>query len=452
MENSENKMGIMPVNKLLISMSLPMMISMLVQALYNIVDSYFVAKISENALSAVSLAFPIQTLMIAIIGGSSVGLGTVLSHSLGEKKFQKVTDVANHGIFITIIIYIIFVLMGFFLIKPFFASQTDNIEILNYGMDYLQLICIGSVGLCGQFLFERLLQSTGKTFYTMITQATGAIINIILDPIFIFGLCGMPKMGVMGAAVATIIGQICAFIFAFYLNHKKNTEVKINLKGFSPSPYLIGQIYKIGFPSIIMQSIGSIMVYGMNQILMSFTSTATAVFGVYFKLQSFIFMPIFGLNNGMMPIMAYNYGAKKKSRLLSAIKLGMVYAIGLMTIGFITFQLLPKQLLEIFDASEQMLSIGIPALRIISLHFLLAGFNIIALSTCQALGKAVYSMITSICRQLVVLLPAAYILSKFGDVNYIWWSFPIAEIVALIITAGFLIKTYKENIKPIQEE
>ena len=451
MEQTENKMGVMPVNKLLVSMSLPMMISMLVQALYNIVDSYFVAKISENALSAVSLAFPIQTLMIAILGGSSVGLGTVLSHSLGEKKFKKVTDVANHGIFITVIIYLIFVLMGFFLVKPFFASQTDNTEILNYGMDYLQLICIGSVGLCGQFLFERLLQSTGKTFYTMITQATGAIINIILDPIFIFGLFGFPKLGVMGAAVATIIGQICAFLFAFYLNHKKNTEVKINLKGFSPSPYLIGQIYKIGFPSIIMQSIGSIMVYGMNQILMSFTSTATAVFGVYFKLQSFIFMPIFGLNNGMLPIMAYNYGARKKSRLLSAIKLGMVYAISLMAIGFIAFQVWSKQLLNIFDASEQMLSIGIPALRIISLHFLLAGFNIIALSTCQALGKAVYSMITSICRQLVVLLPAAYILSRFGNVNYVWWAFPIAEIVALIITAGFLIKTYKENIKPIQD-
>ena len=452
MEQTENKMGVMPVNKLLVSMSLPMMISMLVQALYNIVDSYFVAKISENALSAVSLAFPIQTLMIAILGGSSVGLGTVLSHSLGEKKFKKVTEVANHGIFITIIIYLIFVLIGIFAIKPFFASQTKDTEILNFGMDYLQLICIGSVGLCGQFLFERLLQSTGKTFYTMITQATGAIINIILDPIFIFGLFGLPKLGVMGAAVATIIGQICAFLFAFYLNHKKNSEVKINLKGFSPSPYLIGQIYKIGFPSIIMQSIGSIMVYGMNQILMSFTSTATAVFGVYFKLQSFIFMPIFGLNNGMLPIMAYNYGARKKSRLISAIKLGMVYAISLMTVGFIAFQVLPRQLLNIFDASEQMLSIGIPALRIISLHFLLAGFNIIALSTCQALGKAVYSMITSICRQLVVLLPAAYILSRFGDVNYVWWSFPIAEIVALIITAGFLIKTYKENIKPIQEE
>ena len=451
MEQTENKMGVMPVNKLLVSMSLPMMISMLVQALYNIVDSYFVAKISENALSAVSLAFPIQTLMIAILGGSSVGLGTVLSHSLGEKKFKKVTEVANHGIFITIIIYLIFVLIGIFAIKPFFASQTKDTEILNFGMDYLQLICIGSVGLCGQFLFERLLQSTGKTFYTMITQATGAIINIILDPIFIFGLWGFPKLGVMGAAVATIIGQICAFLFAFYLNHKKNTEVKINLKGFSPSPYLIGQIYKIGFPSIIMQSIGSIMVYGMNQILMSFTSTATAVFGVYFKLQSFIFMPIFGLNNGMLPIMAYNYGARKKSRLISAIKLGMVYAISLMAIGFIAFQVLPRQLLNIFDASEQMLSIGIPALRIISLHFLLAGFNIIALSTCQALGKAVYSMITSICRQLVVLLPAAYILSRFGDVNYVWWSFPIAEIAALIITAGFLIKTYKENIKPIQD-
>ena len=451
MEQTENKMGVMPVNKLLVSMSLPMMISMLVQALYNIVDSYFVAKISENALSAVSLAFPIQTLMIAILGGSSVGLGTVLSHSLGEKKFKKVTEVANHGIFITIIIYLIFVLIGIFAIKPFFASQTKDTEILNFGMDYLQLICIGSVGLCGQFLFERLLQSTGKTFYTMITQATGAIINIILDPIFIFGLWGFPKLGVMGAAVATIIGQICAFLFAFYLNHKKNTEVKINLKGFSPSPYLIGQIYKIGFPSIIMQSIGSIMVYGMNQILMSFTSTATAVFGVYFKLQSFIFMPIFGLNNGMLPIMAYNYGARKKSRLISAIKLGMVYAISLMAIGVIAFQVLPRQLLNIFDASEQMLSIGIPALRIISLHFLLAGFNIIALSTCQALGKAVYSMITSICRQLVVLLPAAYILSRFGDVNYVWWSFPIAEIAALIITAGFLIKTYKENIKPIQD-
>ena len=451
MEQTENKMGVMPVNKLLVSMSLPMMISMLVQALYNIVDSYFVAKISENALSAVSLAFPIQTLMIAILGGSSVGLGTVLSHSLGEKKFKKVTDVANHGIFITVIIYLIFVLMGFFLVKPFFASQTSDTEILTYGMDYLQLICIGSIGLCGQFLFERLLQSTGKTFYTMITQATGAIINIILDPIFIFGLWGFPKLGVMGAAVATIIGQICAFLFAFYLNHKKNSEVKINLKGFSPSPYLIGQIYKIGFPSIIMQSIGSIMVYGMNQILMSFTSTATAVFGVYFKLQSFIFMPIFGLNNGMLPIMAYNYGARKKSRLISAIKLGMVYAISLMAVGFIAFQVLPRQLLNIFDASEQMLSIGIPALRIISLHFLLAGFNIIALSTCQALGKAVYSMITSICRQLVVLLPAAYILSRFGDVNYVWWSFPIAEVVALIITAGFLIKTYKENIKPIQD-
>lgn len=451
MEQTENKMGVMPVNKLLVSMSLPMMISMLVQALYNIVDSYFVAKISENALSAVSLAFPIQTLMIAILGGSSVGLGTVLSHSLGEKKFKKVTDVANHGIFITVIIYLIFVLMGFFLVKPFFASQTSDTEILTYGMDYLQLICIGSIGLCGQFLFERLLQSTGKTFYTMITQATGAIINIILDPIFIFGLWGFPKLGVMGAAVATIIGQICAFLFAFYLNHKKNSEVKINLKGFSPSPYLIGQIYKIGFPSIIMQSIGSIMVYGMNQILMSFTSTATAVFGVYFKLQSFIFMPIFGLNNGMLPIMAYNYGARKKSRLISAIKLGMVYAISLMAIGFTAFQVLPRQLLNIFDASETMLSIGIPALRIISLHFLLAGFNIIALSTCQALGKAVYSMITSICRQLVVLLPAAYILSRFGNVNYVWWAFPIAEIVALIITAGFLIKTYKENIKPIQD-
>ncbi len=447
----ENKMGTMPMNKLIISMSLPMMISMLVQALYNIVDSLFVAQISEDALTAVSLAFPLQTLMIAVSGGTAVGLGTLLSRALGEKNYKRVGAIATNGVFLISVIYCIFLIVGLFVVKPFYMSQTNDKEILEYGISYLRIVCICSMGICCQMIFERLLQATGKTVCTMFTQGLGAIINILLDPIFIFGLFGVPKMGVAGAAIATVIGQIIAAIAAIILNIKYNKEVSLSFKGFRPSGHVISQIYAIGIPSIIMQSIGSIMVYGMNQILMAFTSTATAVFGVYFKLQSFIFMPIFGLNNGLVPIIAYNHGARKKERVIRAIKLGVIYAMSLMLVGIVVFQIVPDVLLGMFNASDKMMKIGVPALRIISIHFIFAGFDIIGSSACQALGNAIYSMITSICRQLLVLLPAAWLLSKTGVVDAVWWSFPIAEVFAVIITIFFLARTNKKVIRPIGE-
>lgn len=447
---SENKMGTMPVNKLLLSMSVPMMISMLVQALYNVVDSVFVAQINEDALTAVSLAFPVQTLMIALMGGTGVGINAFLSRALGQKNQKQVNDCANNGIFLTGIIYILFLILGLFLVEPFYLSQTKDTRIVDYGLQYLSIVLCGSIGMCMQFTFEKLLQATGKTVCTMITQMVGAIINIILDPILIFGYFGAPKLGVAGAAVATIIGQIVAGILALIMNLKMNHEIQINLKGFKPSKKIIGQIYTVGLPSIIMQSIGSVMVYGMNKILISFTSTATAVFGVYYKLQSFIFMPVFGLNNGMVPIIAYNYGAQKKDRLIKTIKLSVVYAVAIMFVGIIIFQLVPDKLLLFFDASDEMLDMGVSALKIISIHFIFAGFDIVGGSVFQALGNAVFSMFTSICRQLLVLLPAAYFLSKIGSVNYVWWAFPIAEILAVIMTIIFMIYTYKKVIKPIK--
>ncbi len=445
----ENKMGTMPVNKLLISMSLPMMVSMLVQALYNVVDSIFVSRISENALTAVSLAFPIQSLMIALGAGMGVGVNALLSRSLGEKDYDKVSKAAMNGIFLSLINIIIFILIGIFVTKPFYLSQTNDPEIVTYGVEYLSIVCCCSFGIYTQFIFERLLQSIGKTFYTMLTQGLGAIINIILDPILIFGLLGFPKMGVAGAAIATVIGQIAAGIFAIILNLRKNTEVRLHFKGFRPDPQTIGQIYSVGLPSIIMQSIGSIMTYGMNHILIAFSSTATAVFGVYFKLQSFIFMPVFGLNNGMVPIIAFNYGARKKDRMIHTMKLSILYAEFLMFIGFLVFQFLPEPLFRLFDASNHMLSMGIPALRIISIHFLLAGFCIIVGSVFQALGNGVYSMIVSITRQLAVLLPAAYLLSRLGNVNYVWWAFPIAELTSLSISIFFLIKINRKILQKI---
>lgn len=444
---SENKMGVMPVNKLLISMSLPMMVSMLVQALYNIVDSIFVARISENALTAVSLAFPMQTLMIALGGGTGVGVNALLSRALGEKDYKRVNQAASNGVFLALISYIIFLIVGIFVVKPFYYSQTKDTEIVAFGIQYLTIVCICSMGMYTQFIFERLLQSTGKTMLSMITQMTGAVINIILDPILIFGLLGFPKMGVAGAAIATVIGQIAAGILAIILNQKYNHEVRLNFRGFRPSAGIIKKIYIVGIPSIIMQSIGSIMVYGMNRILIAFSSTATAVFGAYYKLQSFIFMPIFGLNNGLVPIIAYNYGAGKKDRLTKSIKLAIIYAVGIMAVGVLIFQMIPDKLFLLFDASEHMLSMGVPALRIISLSFILAGFCIVGSSAFQALGKAFYSMITSICRQLLVLLPVAFLLSKLGNVNYVWWAFPIAELMSLTLTTVFLIHVNKTIIR-----
>jgi len=448
-QSAENKMGIMPENKLLLSMSLPMMASMLVQALYNIVDSIFVARISENALTAVSLAFPLQTLMIALGGGMGVGVNALLSKALGEKDYKLVNKVANNGVFLSVVNALIFVLIGVFAVKPFYLSQTSDTEIVAYGVEYLSIVCCCSIGIYTQFIFEKLLQSTGNTFYTMITQATGAIINLILDPILIFGLFGLPELGVAGAAIATVAGQIVAGILAIVINEKKNHEVNVSLKGFKPCGNTIKRIYIVGVPSIIMQSIGSIMVYGMNKILMAFSSTAAAVFGIYFKLQSFIFMPIFGLNNGMVPIIAYNYGARHRKRMTKTIKLSVAYAVAIMAVGTLVFQLIPDKLFMLFDASEHMLSMGVPALRIISLHFIIAGFCIVAGSVFQALGNAVYSMINSICRQLVVLLPAAYILARIGGVNYVWWSFPIAELMSLIMSVIFMVKIYKDIISKV---
>lgn len=445
----ENKMGVMPVNRLLISMSLPMMISMLVQALYNVVDSVFVSKINENALTAVSLAFPIQTLMIALGAGTGVGVNALLSKSLGEKNTDKANKSAANGVFLALVNYIIFLLVGIFVTAPFYLSQTKDAQILAYGKEYLTIVCCCSFGMYTQFIFERLLQSTGKTFYTMITQGAGAIINIILDPVFIFGYLGMPRMGVAGAAVATVVGQIAAGIIAVVINEKKNTEIKLQFRGFKPDMSIIKQIYQVGIPSIIMQSIGSVMTYGMNQILMAFTSTAAAVFGVYFKLQSFIFMPVFGLNNGMVPIVAYNYGAGKKERLIQTVKLSIIYAMCLMVIGFLVFQIMPSQLLALFEASETMLAIGVPALRTISYSFLLAGFCIISGSMFQALGNGVYSMFVSIARQLVVLLPAAYLLSLTGEISYVWWAFPIAELMSLGLSIFFMVRIYRKVIKHI---
>ena len=448
-QTKENKMGIMPVNQLLVTMSLPMVISMLVQALYNVVDSIFVAKINENALTAVSLAFPIQTLMIAVAGGTCVGINAVLSRSLGEKDYDKVNKSACNGIILMIFGYLIFLVVGLFVTAPFYRSQTDDMEIVQYGIDYLSVVCCCSFGIFAQFTFEKILQATGKTFYTMITQGAGAIINIILDPVLIFGLAGMPQMGVKGAAVATVIGQIVAGILAFYFNHTKNEEVKISRSGMKIDGEIIKQIYVIGIPSMIMQAIGSVMTYGMNQILISFTSTATAVFGVYYKLQSFVFMPIFGMNNGLVPILAYNYGAGKKERFMKAMKLGIMYAVAAMMIGLTVFQLIPATLLELFEASDTMIAIGVPALRTISVSYLIAGFCIICGTVFQALGCAVYSMIVSIARQLVVLLPAAYLLSLTGNLNYVWWAFPIAELMSLCMTIFFLFRINRKIISRI---
>lgn len=447
----ENKMGVVSIGKLLASMAVPMMISMLVQAFYNIVDSIFVARISENALNAVSLAFPLQNLMIAFGAGTAVGMNALLSRALGAKKQDEVNRSANVAVFLSLLNSVVFALVGIFLAKPFFLIQTDIQEIVNYGADYTS-ICLGfSFGIFFQFCFERLLQSTGKTGLAMCTQLIGAIINIILDPILIFGLLGFPALGVKGAAIATVIGQIIAAIVAVIINLKCNKEVHLSLKQMRWHGATVKEIYKVGLPSIVMQSIGSVMTFGLNKILIGFTETATAVFGAYFKLQSFIFMPVFGLNNGMVPIIAYNFGAKKPDRVKKTVRLTIISAVCIMLVGLAVFETMPHVLLSFFNASENMLKIGVPALRTIALHFALAGFCIIAGSVCQAIGNPVYSLITSVCRQLVVLLPAAWILSKTGNLDAVWFAFPIAEFASLTLSSIFLSKTMKSAKKKMSE-
>ncbi len=451
-EQEENKMGVMPVNKLLLTMSIPMMASMLVQSLYNIVDSIFVAKLSEDALTAVSLAFPVQVLCMAVGGGTGVGINAVLSKALGEKNKEAVNKSATNGIFLMMLSSVLFFLIGLFLVKPFYYMQgTESPAITEYGIQYLTIVCCCSFGIFTQVTFERLLQSTGKTVLSMITQATGAVINLILDPILIFGLFGFPKLGVVGAALATVIGQVCAGCLAVFLNYKFNKEIYISFRGFRPDGAMIAKIYSVGFPSIIMQAIGSIMNYLMNQILLSFADTAATVFGVYYKLQSFFFMPVFGLNNGLVPIIAYNFGAGKRSRMLKAMKLGIVYAEIIFIIGMLCFIFIPDKLLLLFEAEGDLMEMGQVALRIISMHFPIAAYCIILSSSFQALGHGFYSMWVSIARQLAVLIPVAYLFSLTGQLSLVWWAFPIAEVASMIMCTIFMMRVNHKTIRNIPD-
>ena len=446
----ENKMGYMPVPRLLFTMSMPMVISMLVQALYNVVDSVFVARISENALTAVSMAFPVQNLMITVSVGTGVGINALLSRSLGARQFRQADRAARTGLFLGLVTYLAFAVFGLAGSRLFFTSQTSDPELIAYGTQYVFTVTVFSFGICLALVGERLLQSTGRTIYNMITQGLGAIINIILDPILIFGLWGFPRMEVLGAAVATVVGQICGMALSLFFNVRKNQEINLNMKGFRPDWATIRKIYEVGLPSIIMQSIGSVMVFGVNKILMMFTSTAVSVFGVYFKLQSFIFMPVFGLNNGMVPIIAYNYGARRKKRITETVKLSIGAAVAVMLAGLAVFQPRAEALLEIFDASPDMLSIGVPALRTISLSFLFAGYCIVVGSVFQALGNGVYSLAVSVARQILVILPVAYVFARLWGLNAVWWSIPIAEIVSVVMSTVLLRRIYRLRLAPLE--
>ena len=453
MEN-ENKLGVMPITKLIWNMSLPIIASMLVQALYNIVDSWFVSRVSEQALTAVSLAFPAQNLMIGLATGTAVGVNALMGRALGARLRERADRVANNGVFLAVVGFVISALLGLTCSDLFFRAQTQVESIIQMGNDYLRIVTIGSLGMFCQIMYERLLQGTGRSLLSMYTQGLGAIINIILDPIFIFGL----KMGVAGAAVATIIGQFCGFALAVWFNHRKNTDITLSLRGFRPDFQLIGEIYAIGLPSVIMIAIGSVMTFLMNKILITYHAsheTAATAFGVYFKLNSFIFMPIFGLNNGVIPIVAYNYGAQNRRRMMATIKRSALYACCIMVFGTVLFWAIPDTLLRLFDASDVMLAAGVPALRIISLSFCMAGMCIALGSSFQALGKSMYSMVTSIVRQLVFLVPIAYVLARYGaaigNSDLVWWCYPIAEVSSLLLTLVFFRHIYKTVIAPLPE-
>lgn len=445
----ENKMGTMPINRLLISMSVPMMVSMLVQAFYNIVDSIFVAQISEKALTAVSLAFPVQTLMIALAVGSGVGINALVSRRLGQKRFEEANQTAENGIFLNIMHYVIFALLTLVFLDKYFHMQTNDPEIIRYGEEYLSIITFMGLGKFLQITFERLLQSTGLSLYAMFSQGTGAITNIILDPILIFGLLGFPAMGMRGAALATVIGQTLAACVGLYFNLRHNKELQFSLAKFRPRLQILKDIYAIGLPSIVMQSVGSVVNLTLNNILIAFTPTATAVFGVYFKLQSFAFMPVFGLNQGVVPIVSYNFGAARPDRIKETMRIGLMYAMAIMVFATVLFQLFPTFILDLFNPSAEMVAIGIPALRIISLHFIMAGFSIVMGSTFQAFGLGNYSLTISLVRQVVVLLPVAYFLSQTGNLNLVWWSYPIAEVASVLLCIFFLRRVNTKIIEPL---
>ena len=446
---TENKMGTMPVGKLLIQISLPIMISMFVQALYNIVDSIFVAKLSTDALTAVSLAFPIQNLMISAGVGTGVGINALLSMRLGQKNYKAVTQTALNGIFLVIITIVLFIILGITIPHAYLKSQTSNMQIVELGTDYLEICMIFCFGLFLAITFERLLQSTGRTVLSMISQLAGAITNIILDPVMIFGLLGFPAMGIKGAAWATVIGQITGALISIILNIKINKEINFNPKGFKPQSKIIIDIYKVGIPSILLGSIGSVLTYLLNLILGAFSTVAIAVYGVYFKLQSFVFMPVFGLNNGIVPIVAYNFGAKYKKRIIDSIKMCAVVALIIMGVGTLIFEVFPTQLLAMFSPNEEMLEIGIPALRIIAIHFPIAAIGITFTSVFQAFGRGFLSMCVSFIRQIFALLPSAWLLSLTGNINNIWWAFVIAELFSLIACIFAMKNVYKTQIKQL---
>lgn len=439
----ENKMGVQPIGRLLAGMAIPMMISMLVQALYNVVDSMFVAQLSQDAFNAVSLAFPIQNLMIAVACGVAVGINSLLSRSLGEKRQDMVDHAAGTGLCLSLCIAVIFAVLGLLFGRVFFLAQTKNAAIVEYGTQYLQ-VCTGlSVGLFLQFCFERFLQGTGRTSLSMVIQLVGAVLNIILDPILIFGLWGFPKLEVLGAAVATVTGQILAAVLGLFLNLWKNPDVHLRWREVRIHPQAAREIFRVGVPTAVMQSIGSIMVFGMNKILISFTEAATAVLGAYFKLQSFIFMPVFGLNNAMVPIIAYNYGAVRPERVKRTVKLTLGTAITIMTVGLLLFQFGTTFLLKIFNPSQEMVEIGITALRIVSLTFPFAGVCIVSCAVFQAIGNPVHSLVAASARQLLVLLPAAWLLAQTGKLDLVWLAFVVAEFVSFGLSVFFLRRTLK---------
>ena len=447
----ENKMGVMPIGKLLANMALPMIISMLVQALYNVVDSIYVSQISESAVTALSLAFPVQNMQIGFAVGVGVGINSLLSKSLGERNQEAVNRTAGNGLMLMFIFTVIFMLFGFFGVRPYFEMQSTVAETVEGGIAYTSICCIFVLGSFVQIWCERLLQATGRTVYSMVTQGVGAIANIILDPVFIFGWFGIPAMGVAGAAVATVIGQWLGALVGLYLNLKKNPEVHLSVRYFPLDKWTVGKILTVGIPSIIMNGIGSVMNFGMNQILQGFTETATSVFGIYFKLQSFFFMPLFGLNGATISIIAYNYGARKPERIVKTLKQAGAVALGMMIACFLTFQLVPDLLLGMFNPSDAFLEIGRSCLRTISWAFPIAAIGITLSGSFQALGNGIYSTITSLCRQMFVLLPVAYLMSLSGNVNMVWLAYPIAEVVSAAVSIILFLRIYRQKIKPLFE-
>ncbi len=449
----ENKMGVMPVGKLLLNMAAPMILSMLVQALYNVVDSMYVYRLSDTAGDALGLAFPLQNIQIGVATGIGVGVNSLLSKSLGEGNQQRANRAAGNGITLVVIASIFFVLFGIFGTRSFFEIQKGvSAELVDNGTTYITICYTLTIGVFMSVLAERMLQSTGRTVYSMLTQGAGAITNIILDPVFIFGFGPIPAMGIAGAAIATVIGQFVSAIIGFFFNVKFNPEVQLSFKALRPRKDIILPILNVGIPSIVMVAVGSVMNFSMNQILLGFSKTAAGVFGIYYKLQSFFFMPLFGLNNATISILAYNYGARKPERLMKTLKVACISAVSIMLLGFASFQLVPELLLSIFTDTPEYAQIGSAALRGISWSFPLAAVCIAVGASFQALGKGIYSTITSLCRQMLVLLPAAYLLSLSGQVNAVWWAFPIAEIMSLAVTFICFGRIYKRQIKPLYQD